>query len=351
MGKVPTFESADGKTLFESGAIAYYIAAAKPESKLLGTDLYENAQVQQWLAFADNEVYAVYAAWLYPILGYADYNAGALDKAKVNAKRFMGALNEHLLRKTFLVGESITLADITLVCHLLNLYTMVFDASFRGEFVNVNRWFVTCVNQPNFKSVLGEVRLCEKAQVYKKPEVKKEAPKPAAAPAESPAAEEKPKAKNPLDLLPPSSLVLDEWKRFYSNNDTRPTACDWFWKNFDAEGYSLWKVDYKYNNELTMTFMSSNLVGGFFQRLERARKYAFGSMVVLGTDNKNEITGFFIIRGQEIPPEVYEAADYESYDFTKMDSTDKKIQEDFNSIIAWDETIYGKKFADGKVFK
>lgn len=27
----------------------------------------------------------------------------------------------------------------------------------------------------------------------------------------------KPKAKNPLDLLPPSPMVLDAWKRLYSN--------------------------------------------------------------------------------------------------------------------------------------
>ncbi len=83
-------------------------------------------------------------------------------------------------------------------------------------------------------------------------------------------------------MLPPSSLNLDDWKRFYSNNDTRPNAINWFWEHFDPEGYSIWRVDYKYNDELTKVFMSSNLIGGFFNRLERARKYAFGSLVVLG---------------------------------------------------------------------
>ena len=185
-----------------------------------------------------------------------------------------------------------------------------------------------------------------------KPEKPKEAPKPKKEEeAEESFADEKPKAKNPLDLLPPSSMVLDEWKRVYSNNDTRPTAVDWFWNNFDTKGYSLWIADYKYNDELTMTFMSSNLVGGFFQRLERARKYVFGSMVVLGEDNKNCITGFFVVRGDIIPPEIYEAADYESYNFVKVDSSDAKIREDFNAVIAWDTTIYGKTFADGKIFK
>ena len=30
----------------------------------------------------------------------------------------------------------------------------------------------------------------------------------------------KPKPKNPLDLLPPSKMILDEWKRLYSNTKT-----------------------------------------------------------------------------------------------------------------------------------
>ena len=35
------------------------------------------------------------------------------------------------------------------------------DPSFRDQFGNVNRWFLTTVNQPQFKKVLGEVKLCE----------------------------------------------------------------------------------------------------------------------------------------------------------------------------------------------
>ena len=35
------------------------------------------------------------------------------------------------------------------------------EPSFRAPFTNVNRWFMTVVNQPEFKKVLGEVKLCE----------------------------------------------------------------------------------------------------------------------------------------------------------------------------------------------
>jgi hypothetical protein len=30
----------------------------------------------------------------------------------------------------------------------------------------------------------------------------------------------KPKPENPLDLLPPSTMILDDWKRLYSNTKT-----------------------------------------------------------------------------------------------------------------------------------
>ena len=41
---------------------------------------------------------------------------------------------------------------------------------------------------------------------------------------------EEPKPKNPLDLLPKSTFNLEDWKRFYSNNDTRGAggAIEWF---------------------------------------------------------------------------------------------------------------------------
>lgn len=41
------------------------------------------------------------------------------------------------------------------------VYFQVMDPSFRAQFGNVNRWFLTTVNQPQFKKVLGEVKLCE----------------------------------------------------------------------------------------------------------------------------------------------------------------------------------------------
>ena len=70
---------------------------------------------------------------------------------------------------------------------------------------------------------------------------------------------------------------MDEFKRVYSNNDTTTVALPYFWKNFEKEFYSIWYCEYKYADELTQIFMSSNLIGGkhkiFSYKIKKKVKY------------------------------------------------------------------------------
>ena len=110
----------------------------------------------------------------------------------------------------------------------------------------------------------------------------------------------------------------------------------------------MWRVDFKYNNELTQTFMSSNQIGGFFNRLEASRKYLFGSMGVLGQTNDSIITGALILRGQDVKPVVDVAPDWESYEYKKLDLSNAEDKAYFEAALAWDLEIDGKKWVDGK---
>lgn len=49
----------------------------------------------------------------------------ATEQAKEEVKRVLAYLNQHLNTRTFLVGERVSLADITVVCSLLWLYKQV----------------------------------------------------------------------------------------------------------------------------------------------------------------------------------------------------------------------------------
>lgn len=64
-------------------------------------------------------------------------------------------MEAHLADQTYLVGESITLADITLASALVYPFKIVAAPDYREPFPNVMRWFNTIVNQPNFVDVAG----------------------------------------------------------------------------------------------------------------------------------------------------------------------------------------------------
>merc|ERR1711972_810580 len=79
--------------------------------------------------------------------------------AKEDVKRALTVLNNHLLHNTFMVGHSVTLADISICCAPVDGMRLVLDQGFRKDFGNVMRWFNLCLAQPEFSGVLGEVKL------------------------------------------------------------------------------------------------------------------------------------------------------------------------------------------------
>jgi len=384
LGKVPVLETPDGKYLWESNAIARYIARLDNRANLYGSSTYEAGLIDQWIDFSVSQIELPAAAWLYPIFRIVENNPVATSNAKGEIRSVLQVLNEHLLSRTFLVGERITLADIVVSTALLQLFTTVLDTGFRHAFSSVVRWFTTLINQPHFHVVLGTVTLAtkmaqapkaegaaapseeapakkEKAPKEKKPkeEKKKEEKKPKEKKPEDDeeeeeSYEEKPRAANPLDLLPPTPLNLENWKRIYSNEDTRTKALPWLWEQLTADptGWALWQSDYKYNNELEGGFKNNNLVGGFLQRCEKLRKYGFGSMLIFEDERGSSISGVWLIRGQEIPAELLDVPDFESFDWKKLDVNapdDKKVVENF---FAWNGDFGGRTFKDqGKVFK
>jgi elongation factor 1-gamma len=94
--------------------------------------------------------------------------------------------------------------------------------------------------------------------------------------------------------------------------------------------------------------MSSNQIGGFFNRLEASRKYLFGSVGVLGESNNSVISGVFILRGQDVKGVIDVAPDWESYTYTRLDLENAAQKEFFEAALAWDLEIEGKKWVDGK---
>ncbi|KAK0521836.1 hypothetical protein OC835_003534 [Tilletia horrida] len=367
--KIPAFEGSDGFILSESRAIERYIAGLGQNQNLLGSDAKSAAEITQWENFADDELFNNGATIRRPNMGIVPYFKPIEQIAFDNLDKALTYLDKHLQDKTFLVGHRITLADIVVASNVRSLYIGALGPEIRSKYPNVLRFLNTVVNQEGFGGVLTkDFTLASETFKYIPPK-KEEKPKAAAAPAAAPAPKKEkkpaakdddddeplvpaePKQKNPLDDLPKSPFILDEWKRQYSNKDTRGEALPWFWQNFDAEGWSLWKFDFKYNEELTQIFMSANQIGGFFNRLEASRKYVFGTAGVFGEANNSVISGVALCRGKDWKPVLGVAPDIDSYSVTPLDHTkdaDRKLWDDY---LAWEASVDGKAWADGKVLK
>ena len=230
------------------------------------------------MSFANVECLNPIANYIWPIRGTVPYNKKNVEDSLEAALKAADVLEKHLLVNTFLVGERLTLADLFAAGLLGRGFQTIFDKKWRETVgVNLTRWYETVTHQPIYAAIVPEPELCaerlknvpppsaKKEKAPQQPKKEKAAAKPKAA---EPAEEEDepapaPKPKHPLEALSRPTLVLDDWKRKYSNEETREVALPWFWENLKTDEYSLWRVDYKYNDELTQVFMTSNLIGTF----------------------------------------------------------------------------------------
>ena len=113
-GQVPTVELDDGRTLAESNAIIRYLARG---SDLIPADAYAAAKMDEWL-FWEQYSHEPYVAVCRFQIVYLGKPASDLDPEKVKRGYAALARMEHQLAVTpFLVGNSLSLADISLLAY------------------------------------------------------------------------------------------------------------------------------------------------------------------------------------------------------------------------------------------
>ncbi|KAG7194160.1 uncharacterized protein KQ657_004868 [Scheffersomyces spartinae] len=352
--KRPALVTSKGEKICESVAILIYLCSLVPEDeKLLGINPWENAQILKYILWGQIEVLPSY---IYPFMmavGICPYKKKDYDESMANLELFTSILETRLANYTYLVSERISIADVLNAYYYSGVYATVGGNPFTKKYPSVYRWFLTVSKNSFFEGV--QFKIAAEPLTYQPPK-KVVAPKKEAVPKFENVPVEEKKQKHPLESLGKPSNALDNWKRVYSNEETRPVAIPWFWENqWNPEEWSLWKVDYKYNDELEKTFMTNNQIGGFFARLSASTKYLFGCLVVYGVDNDNGITGAFLIRGQEYAPAFDVAPDWDTYNYTRLNPENDKDRKFIENMFAWDEPVIvnreKKVIADGKVFK
>jgi glutathione S-transferase len=119
IGKVPALKLDDGRVLINSPLIADYVDGKYPTPRFIPADPDTRLDVRRWEAVADGMMDAI-AVSLYENRFHdeAARSQAWLDRQRGKIDAGLDALDAVLGDRTWLVGDSMSLADLAISCHL-----------------------------------------------------------------------------------------------------------------------------------------------------------------------------------------------------------------------------------------
>ena len=155
--KMPTLED-DGFVLWESNAILFYMAAKRPDGELWPSDLRGQAEVLRWLAWqsahwdAESWGMVVFEKASKAVLGLGPPDPAFIARGEQNFARFAAVLNDSLRGKTWLVGESLTIADFSIAGFVPLVERMALPVE---KFSEILRWYKGLAALPAWQDALA----------------------------------------------------------------------------------------------------------------------------------------------------------------------------------------------------
>ena len=136
----PFLETKEGN-ISQSDAIIYYLCQKyKPE--LLGQNAFEKAKIMQWVEFANCEISRCNRSIIYPIFGWDELNKEEYNRDNNKIKEYLKCLEKELEKNEFIIGNKITLADISLFAKTRFLMMFHLPEQMRNKlFPKINKWF------------------------------------------------------------------------------------------------------------------------------------------------------------------------------------------------------------------
>lgn len=141
-GAIPTLVDGDF-VLTESRAIMQYLASKKPEAGLLPKDEAGRADVTRWqfwdaAHFSTSCGAVAFQRVFKPMMGMGEPDHAKVEEGLAGFRRYAAVLEKRLTGRTWVVGDQLTLADLTIACSLM--YAKQAELPL-AEFPGVQAWF------------------------------------------------------------------------------------------------------------------------------------------------------------------------------------------------------------------
>ena len=145
-GRIPTLELEDGTFLFESGAIAWYLAEGTPFAP---ADRLARAQTLQWMFFEQysHEPYIAVARSILRYLPPDSPRRAELPGLQERGNQALAVMEQHLQREPFFAAGRCTIADIALYAYTHCAADGGFDMARYGA---VRAWLERVEAEPRF---------------------------------------------------------------------------------------------------------------------------------------------------------------------------------------------------------
>lgn len=155
-GRIPTIVDNHGPydhktTVFESGAILYYLAE-KYGGQFFGHSLNEKAAVMQWLMFQMSAVGPMFGNYNYGMKSLEPKNPGFIERFAKESQRIIGVLEIQLSQTPYLAGANYTIADIATITWVTAFEKM--EPTWFENAPGVHRWMKLVGDRPAVKKGL-----------------------------------------------------------------------------------------------------------------------------------------------------------------------------------------------------
>ena len=135
-GQIPLLELDDGRFISESNAIMNYLASG---SFYLPDDNFERAKVLQWQFFEQysHEPYIAVARYIAKYLGLPENRKAEFESKQEGGHKALKVMESQLEKTPYLVGENLTIADISLYGYTHVAHEGGFDLS---QYSSIQNW-------------------------------------------------------------------------------------------------------------------------------------------------------------------------------------------------------------------
>lgn len=148
-GKIPLLELDSGEFIAESNAILNYLADG---TALLPSDKLTRAKVLQWQFFEQysHEPYIAVARFINKYLGLPEDRLADYHSKQAGGNKALSVMEQQLAQTPYLVGDSLTIADISLYGYTHVADEGGFDLS---QYPAILRWINNMQAQKNYLSM------------------------------------------------------------------------------------------------------------------------------------------------------------------------------------------------------